>query len=70
VAGGGVGGGSEDSGAMKCEYCGNPGATKRKCRTMYADDTKNVDPVLCDECATGYNEYWDEMWAEYYSGLL
>jgi hypothetical protein len=30
----------------------------------------NSNPVLCPECALGYNEYWDEMWKEYHSGLL
>jgi len=28
----------------------------------------NRDLFLCPLCAKEYNEYWDEMWKEYYEG--
>lgn len=30
----------------------------------------NPPSWLCPECAKDYQEYWEEQWAEYYSGLL
>ena len=33
-----------------------------------------VDPnkltLLCQPCAKDHHEHWDDMWAEYYAGLL
>lgn len=43
-------------------------------RTHYIWDGTGEDPnrdlYLCRDCAKFHHEYWDEMWAEYYSGLL
>lgn len=39
-------------------------------RTAYDDDTQNTAPVLCSDCMDEYNQHWDAMWEEYYSGLL
>lgn len=30
-------------------------------------DELNLKPVLCDEHAEEYADYWNEMWAEYRS---
>lgn len=40
------------------------------CRTQYCEAAMNINPILCPDCAKEYNEYWDEMWADYYSGCL
>lgn len=40
------------------------------CRTAYHDNELNVSPILCEYCAKAYNDYWDEMWADYYSDKL
>ena len=33
-------------------------------------ENPNRNIFLCGECEIGYNEYWDEMWNEYYAGRL
>lgn len=30
----------------------------------------NADIPLCEDCVVEHEAYWDERWAEYYSGLL
>ena len=44
------------------------------CKTAYDWNGKGEDPnrnpVLCESCADEYNEHWDDMWNEYYSGRL
>jgi hypothetical protein len=52
------------------EECGMRPAREISCRTQYANSESNVSPVLCEDCAKAYNDYWDEMWNEYYSGCL
>ncbi len=49
--------------------CGEP-AIEISCRTQYPDEDMNKNPILCSRCAHYYNLHWDEMWNEYYSGLL
>lgn len=43
-------------------------------RTAYHWNGKGEDPnqspILCDECADEYHDYWDEMWDDYYAGIL
>jgi len=45
-------------------------------RTQYYWDKSktDIDPnrpiAFCKECAQNHHEYWGEMWAEYYAGLL
>ena len=34
------------------------------------DERKNVPVWLCPVCFEEYTEYWDELWQEYYTGLL
>ena len=54
-----------------CEECGaTDGVERQSCRTAYADDSMNTSPALCPPCAKEYNDHWDDMWAEYYNGLL
>ncbi len=59
---------------MRCEGfdgpCGAPLARARECRTRYANETQNVQPILCEDCYEAYTDYWDEKWDEYYGGLL
>jgi len=46
----------------------------RPAKTAYCWDGTGEDPnhplLLCDECAAEYDEYWDSMWDDYYSGLV
>lgn len=60
---------------LTCSNCGSHGAKHYPCRTQYDtsllkefDNDPNYIPLLCPECAREYNEYWDEMWREYYNG--
>jgi hypothetical protein len=52
-----------------CGRCGTTkGVTQQPCRTQYADPKENESPWLCAQCAEDYHDYWDGMWADYYSG--
>lgn len=60
-----------------CENCETAEGTKlRPARTSYhyegddPDKDPNRDWMGCDVCDEQDREYWDEMWAEYYSGRL
>ncbi len=50
------------------DICFNIGE-KRRQRTSYVDDELNWC-FLCDDCMKGNQEYWDDMWNEYYSQVL
>lgn len=52
-----------------CERCKENGATRRRQNTQYCDDKLNF-ATLCPPCQEQEDEYWEERWAEYYSGLL
>lgn len=43
---------------------------KVACRTRYYNEESNKSPIMCEYCAKAYNEYWDEMWSEYYFDKL
>jgi hypothetical protein len=59
---------------LPCENCGARPTTLESRRTAYAWNGIGKDPNapirLCAECATEHHEYWNDMWAEYYSGRL
>ena len=42
---------------------------KRRQRTAYYDDELNW-VFMCDECMKYNNEYWNDMWNEYYSQVI
>lgn len=48
--------------------CESMEAKERKCRTAYHWDgngeNPNRAPMLCNECAKSYGEYWNEKWAQ------
>jgi len=60
---------------MQCERqgCTNKNALQRVSMTCYinlegvAAEELNPKPILCDECWEEYQDYWNEMWAEYRS---
>ena len=60
---------------MQCERqdCKNKDAVPRVSMTCYvnlegvATEEINPRPILCDECWKEYQDYWNEMWAEYRS---
>lgn len=60
---------------IPCKHCGE--TTKviwESSKTMYhwnmnetsLDPNRNI--ALCRGCAKSHHEYWDDLWAEYYSG--
>lgn len=53
----------------RCARCGDVGESvvKQECRTAYADERRNITPVLCPLCAEEYHDYWDSLWADYYA---
>lgn len=50
-----------------CKACGDPGRLRRQ-NTAYVEDALNWQ-TLCDSCQEEANEYWSEMWAQYYSEI-
>jgi len=56
---------------VPCDHCGCCDDTvyKRRQHTAYHHDEQNF-AVLCSECQTEANEYWEERWAEYYEGIM
>ena len=42
---------------------------RRRQNTSYYDDRLNWT-FLCDECMEKNQEYWDDMWSEYYSQVM
>jgi hypothetical protein len=58
-----------------CECCGTHEAVEfQSARTAYVWDGEGEDPnrdvALCPPCAADHHAYWDERWADYYSGCL
>jgi hypothetical protein len=58
-----------------CECCGRTdGVESEPSRTAYHWDRKGEDPnrdvLLCRVCAVDHHAHWDDMWANYYGGLL
>ena len=62
-----------------CEGMGGPCPEKKgvewvPAKTRYEWDGEGENPnresFLCPNCAEIYNEYWDELWTDYYRGLL
>jgi len=58
----------------RCECCGAADPTVVPAMTAYAWDGQGSDPnrdlSLCDQCRVDYQDHWNEMWREYYAGLL
>ena len=59
----------------KCGNCGElEGVEMEPSRTCYPwngeGKSPNADLALCRECAVDHHDHWDEMWADYYHGLL
>ena len=53
---------------QRCEKTGND-VMRRPQNTAYVDEESNW-AVLCAECQEEADEYWNDMWAEYYSGCM
>ena len=53
----------------KCWRCSEGKAHMRRQNTKYEDDIRNW-VQLCDSCAIENEKHWDEMWSDYYSGIL
>lgn len=62
----------------ECERCGsNEGVEIESARTQYHTEHNDDGPedpnrgiAYCRPCAKEHHEYWDSMWADYYSGRL
>lgn len=59
------------SGNLPCQGwegpCENNTASLQRQNTAYHDDERNW-VTLCPECMKACDEYWAEMWEEYYNG--
>lgn len=65
-----------------CEHCGSKeNVSWIFSRTQYVWHNSVFDPYwelenpnrklfLCENCAAEYNDYYDEMWQDYYGGCL
>lgn len=55
-------------GSLICSNCGANNASENRQRTAYVN-SDNMD-VLCPNCQKEADEYWDDMWSDFYSGCL
>lgn len=55
-------------GTCERQGCGKPGRLTAQ-NTAYAHDLSNLHR-LCEECQKEADEYWTEMWREYYSSVF
>jgi len=56
---------------LKCNFCGkeSPDVINYHQGTAYVNDIDNYVNT-CPECKIKNDEYWRDMWADYYSGCL
>lgn len=63
----------EEFSGTKCDgygvRCQSTNAVRRRQNTAYDDDESNFN-TLCEDCQEEADKYWDERWADYYSGCL
>jgi hypothetical protein len=52
-----------------CERCGKEDSEKYRQNTFYENEDDNW-VTLCEYCRKENDEYWEEMWREYYSGCM
>lgn len=56
----------------ECQRCGKIDPTdvaRRHQNTRYVNEESNY-ATFCSDCQKEVDEYWDELWAEYYTGRL
>jgi len=59
-----------EEGCGTCPCCGREAeVTTERQRTHYEDDSLNWF-TGCKACKEENDDYWDDMWAEYYSDLM
>ena len=56
-------------GPFKCINCGSQNAFRCRQRTLYNDEEENF-VNLCEICEKENDEYWQDMWEEYYRNAL
>jgi hypothetical protein len=58
-------------GYRKCPDCARwrRGVSRRRQSTRYVDDELNYI-VCCPACFDDVEEYWDDMWSDYYQGCM
>lgn len=56
------------SGTLQCTRCSATNASRNRQRTAYVD-CDNME-TLCPKCQKEADEYWDEMWNEYYCSCM
>lgn len=61
----------EPEGNLPCtgwmRACSNRNAIRRRQNTSYVDEERNW-VTLCPTCMAANAEYWEQVWAELYSG--
>jgi len=57
----------------RCDGCGsnckNFGATRRRMNTAYTNEESNF-AFVCEDCYKEIYDHYEEMWKDYYGGLL
>lgn len=59
----------EKDDCLVCVYCGSLNASNNRQKTEYHNECDNMK-VLCPDCQREEDEYWDDMWVDYYSSVL
>ena len=55
-------------GDLECQRCGAKNASNNRQRTAYVNSDNMC--TLCPTCQDEADEYWDDMWSDYYSDSL
>ena len=53
----------------RCQHCGCFGAKRQHQNTAYCDEDSNY-LTLCKDCQQEADNYYDELWTDYYNGCL
>lgn len=56
-------------GNTRCERCNRFGAETYHQHTCYVDYDSNI-VTLCPECREENDQYWADMWSDYYSAIM
>jgi protein-arginine kinase activator protein McsA len=53
----------------KCQNCEREDAVRYHQNTKFVDEERNW-VTLCPPCAEENDEYWADMWSQYYQGCM
>lgn len=55
--------------AVKCDHCNLLGGERYRQNTQYVEEDRNW-VTLCPKCRKENDEYWSQMWSDYYSDVF